>query len=731
LIHFFGLIPGYLIHVTVRAVKPSNANEKPMSDDDDSDDDDDDDGRHDSNRRIGKNAFAGLNNLDGSSSESDDETDHEAEASSTGSSSKMTATAALKTVSSSSSSGDVNSSYEDVGQLEQHADEESASDDEIVEFRDLNGRVTRHGSIVQSDVVDTLQGLIGGRGGGGEVDDDDGKSSGNSCSSYRPTEIQRECWTTMLSEPTRDRDVIAISKTGSGKTLAFLVPSLCGLSAGHDTTDHHHPTTPALLVPEQDDHGDDYNNATTSTAAAASSSSSSSWIYPRAIVLAPTRVLAQQIFHVASSMVANTASLNQVRVALVLGGCSYQQQVTDLRAAQPDLIIATPGRLNSLCGRVDVVVGGEQPSKVSDVAEEQQGEQQGEVQGGDVVVVEAMGGIIKLDRVCEIVIDEADMMLALGFQDDLSWFAQSLNSSCTVGFRLVLTSATWEEQTSATSMSLFETISSTAVNQQQQKYEPVLLVADGAGHVVTKNVTQSVQVMAHKGAPRLKALVGLLSAALKQQQDDDTNNARMIVFCLHKAEARQIGKDLQAKGIANVVLEGDMSQSARAAAILTFRRGTQGKRVLVATDVAARGLDVLSVSHVFNYSVGLSIYSYIHRCGRTGRAGRFGVAHTFVVQGLDEKFTPELCTVLRQADQVISDDLRILATKELKRRQRHQTTTAATDGGKGGDDVDGSDDDAEEVRRANRAKQLRKNQEQHSRGGGGTKKKGLHNRRGR
>ena len=108
-----------------------------------------------------------------------------------------------------------------------------------------------------------------------------------------------------------------------------------------------------------------------------------------------------------------------------------------------------------------------------------------------------------------------------------------------------------------------------------------------------------------------------------------------------------MGKDLRTKANLNtVVLEGDMSHSARVAAVQSFRDGTQD--VLVATDVAARGLDVLGVTHVFNYSLGISIESYVHRCGRTGRAGRFGVAHTFVTGG-DERLTPEAEAVRRAA----------------------------------------------------------------------------------
>lgn len=286
---------------------------------------------------------------------------------------------------------------------------------------------------------------------------------------------------------------------------------------------------------------------------------------------------------------------------------------------------------------------------------------------------------VKLDNLCELVIDEADTMLALGFQNAISWFTQLVNhatrmkrtssESASQGFRLVLTSATWEAE-SNTSLSLFETIS---------KQPPVFLTAASSGKeqmkMVTKNVTQRVEVLAHKGAPRFNYLVKLLIAALSESSP----SSRIIVFCPYKSQTRQIGKDLRAKGgIENLVLEGDMSQSARVTAIKAFRNGARGCRVLVATDVAARGLDVLSVSHIFNYSLGISIESYIHRCGRTGRAGQFGVAHTFVVKGVDEALSPELCSVLKQTSQSIPDDLRIMSGKEVKKRNREAGVIATT-----------------------------------------------------
>eukprot|EP00978_Attheya_sp_CCMP212_P044001 scaffold297102_cov41-Attheya_sp.AAC.1 len=465
--------------------------------------------------RVG-NAFAGFN-LDSSDSDNVDSSSSSSEDEKIVSNKETIGVIKVDERSDNSDSDSEDDSLEDSdGQDDAH------DDDEMSEFDNLVERSTRNGAIIQSDFVDAIKQLIGGGGGGG------------GSRSSRPTEIQCECWTTMLSPLTSDRDVIAISKTGSGKSLAFLVPLLCSLTASARAES-------SSKLPRNNNNKD--SDPTTGTAAAA-------FIYPRAIILAPTRVLAQQIFEVASILVKNTPSLSDVKVSVALGGSAYHQQMADLLLDDPDLIIATPGRLNSLCGHVT-----------------------DDTQEADMC--------IKLDEIRELVIDEADMMLALGFQNALSWFAQLVNASSVKGFRLVLTSATWDEKTSS-NLSRFQSIS---------KHEPVFLATEGAGQVVTKNVTQRVEVLAHKGAPRFKQLVALLTEALLK--DNITGSSRVIVFCLHKAQARQMGKDLRAKGIANVVLEGDMSQSARAAAIEAFRNGKQGLRVLVATDVAARGLDVL------------------------------------------------------------------------------------------------------------------------------------------
>jgi superfamily II DNA/RNA helicase len=129
---------------------------------------------------------------------------------------------------------------------------------------------------------------------------------------------------------------------------------------------------------------------------------------------------------------------------------------------------------------------------------------------------------------------------------------------------------------------------------------------------------------------------------------------RVILFVLHKQEAKSLARFLEANGFAAVPLHGDMSQAARLDALAAFRAGAA--RVLVATDVAARGLDVRGVSHVLNFSLGGSLETYVHRVGRCGRAGARGIAHSFVVDG-DEATLGPLVAMLRRARAPVPDAL--------------------------------------------------------------------------
>lgn len=140
-----------------------------------------------------------------------------------------------------------------------------------------------------------------------------------------------------------------------------------------------------------------------------------------------------------------------------------------------------------------------------------------------------------------------------------------------------------------------------------------------------KTVTQIVEVIDRRAARREKRLIELLQT----YHNADKSNL-ILIFVLYKTEAAQVCEYLQRKGNYKCsYIQGDKSQSFRTATLEKFRTGEVP--ILVATDVAARGLDVNNITHVINFSMGLSVEQYTHRIGRCGRAGKLGVAHTFFV----------------------------------------------------------------------------------------------------
>ena len=130
---------------------------------------------------------------------------------------------------------------------------------------------------------------------------------------------------------------------------------------------------------------------------------------------------------------------------------------------------------------------------------------------------------------------------------------------------------------------------------------------------------------------------------------------RVLVFVMFKQEAVDVAKALVHKGLRARALQGDMSQRQRELAMQAFRSGEV--MILVATDVAARGLDVEGVTTVVNYSLGMSVAGYVHRVGRCGRAAALGRAITFICDA-DQKLVPELLELLGRARQAVPDWLR-------------------------------------------------------------------------
>lgn len=197
-----------------------------------------------------------------------------------------------------------------------------------------------------------------------------------------------------------------------------------------------------------------------------------------------------------------------------------------------------------------------------------------------------------------IVLDESDEMLDMGFIDDIEEIFTYLSNSC----QTLLFSATMPPQ----------------IKNLAQKIlcDPVhVKIASSAS--TNADISQRYYII--NDNERSQALVRLI---------DTESPVKSIVFIRTKKEADEVNNFLQGNGYKSVTLHGDMDQRARKDAINSFKQNSND--ILVATDVAARGLDISDISHVFNYHMPLNIESYIHRIGRTGRAGKKGIAITLV-----------------------------------------------------------------------------------------------------
>jgi ATP-dependent RNA helicase RhlE len=306
------------------------------------------------------------------------------------------------------------------------------------------------------------------------------------------------------------KDVVGIANTGTGKTAAFALPLLHRLMTNRED---------------------------------------------RALILAPTRELAQQIEEQCRSL----AKGSGLTGALLIGGVSMRPQLRDLRN-NPRIIIGTPGRIKDHAER----------------------------------------GTLRLARCNVVVLDEVDRMLDMGFINDI---------------RHIL------GQTSVIKQSFFFSATVDA---------KVKSIIDGFSndpvHVAVKtgdtcdSVDQNIVTYAHRGEK-----IGKLHDLLLQDRVLKT-----LVFDDTHRSVEKLCKELQLRGFQTDAIHGGKSQSQRQRALKRFRDNQV--KVLVATDVAARGLDVVDITHVVNYSAPQTYGDYVHRIGRAGRAGRAGYALTFVEQ---------------------------------------------------------------------------------------------------
>jgi len=207
-------------------------------------------------------------------------------------------------------------------------------------------------------------------------------------------------------------------------------------------------------------------------------------------------------------------------------------------------------------------------------------------------------GTLKLNQLTTLVLDEADEMLRMGFIDDVEWILDQIPEKRQIA--------------------LFSATMPTVIRKIAQKYlhnpEQITIKVKTA---TAENIRQ--RYLFTSGGHKLDALTRILEA--------ETFDG-MIVFVRTKTATIELAEKLEARGHSASAINGDMSQQLRERAINNLKKGKLD--ILIATDVAARGLDVDRITHVVNYDIPYDTESYIHRIGRTGRAGRTGDAILFV-----------------------------------------------------------------------------------------------------
>ena len=207
-------------------------------------------------------------------------------------------------------------------------------------------------------------------------------------------------------------------------------------------------------------------------------------------------------------------------------------------------------------------------------------------------------GTLKLDKLSALVLDEADEMLRMGFIDDVEWILEQTPSDR----QIALFSATMPQQ--------IRRIATKHLNDPEQ--------------ITIKVKTTTADTIRQRfwpvsGVHKLDALTRILEAE---------HFDAMLIFVRTKTATAELSEKLEARGYASAPLNGDIPQNQRERTITNLKKGNLD--IIVATDVAARGLDVERISHVVNYDIPYDTESYVHRIGRTGRAGRQGDAILFV-----------------------------------------------------------------------------------------------------
>ncbi|NJC96247.1 MAG: DEAD/DEAH box helicase, partial [Anaerolineae bacterium] len=334
----------------------------------------------------------------------------------------------------------------------------------------------------------------------------------------------------------RGRDIIGTAQTGTGKTAAFVLPILHKLLDG--------PRNQA-----------------------------------RALIVTPTRELAEQINSVTKTLSAGTG----LRSATIYGGVGSDRQIKALRAGT-EILVACPGRLLDLIQQRHA----------------------------------------KMNRIEILVLDEADRMFDMGFLPDVKRIIKAVP----VERQTMLFSATFPPEV--------EQLAAQSLTEPQR---------------ISMGISKPAVTVTHALYPvpqHLKS--GLLLKLLKQTATDS-----VLVFTRTKHRADKVARQIAHAGFRVTSLHSNRTQGQRERALHGFKSGHF--QVMVATDIAARGLDIESISHVINYDMPDTADAYIHRIGRTGRAKRAGDAFTLV--------TPEDADMIRTLERIMKHPLEKITLEDF------------------------------------------------------------------
>ena len=391
----------------------------------------------------------------------------------------------------------------------------------------------------------------------------------------QPTPVQEQAIPLVLE----GRDLVASAQTGTGKTAAFALPTLqriMGITLDEPPAQPQEPVAEAQTEAAQAEEAPKPRRRRRRRrgkggAEASAPVASGEPARPLALVVTPTRELAQQIERVVTTVCQHTGQ----RSVIVMGGAKFDRQLKAL-ARGCDLLVATPGRLIDLMEHRHV----------------------------------------DLSQVRILVLDEADRMLDMGFWPSVRRIVQALPKER----QNLLFSATIPPSIKGTIDAM---LTDPATVEIARVGETADTVEEHLCPVTQGQKTQLLQALVQTGGA-----------------EPGTTPERVLVFCRTKHRVDDVSKTLKGAGLKVEVMHADRPQKARDKALERFREGQV--QLLVATDVMSRGIDVSGIDAVVNYDVPMDPEDYVHRIGRTGRAGATGHAYTFVA--------PDEITPLREIE---------------------------------------------------------------------------------